>query len=417
MSQGVRVWNDWRIQHPDTYIDLREANLFFRFGKKTTTGENVPLAGINLSGANLSRANLAKVDFTESDLSACYAVGANFQGSCLERSNLAGAYMTECDFALAKLNQIDFRAASLSHCSFFMAKLDRANLRVADFSHSSIIDSSFVDSILTGINLENANLRTSDLTRVDLSGANLTGVSLVGTNLNGANLDRCRVFGTSVWDTDLSNTCQTNLIITPDGEPELTADNLKVAQFIYLILNNQEVRGVIDAITSKVVLVLGRFSEARKPILDGIRTRLRELDYIPVMFDFSRPSTKTFIGTVKTLAGMTRFVIADLTDARIVIQELYMILREFPSVPVQPLLIKGQQPSEVILDYTEFDTFLEIFIYDDQSMLLTKLETAVLDPVEKKLNEITERRSRLKKKLFDTAVISDKSKKVSGGAD
>jgi hypothetical protein len=31
-------------------------------------------------------------------------------------------------------------------------------------------------------------------------------------------------------------------------------DNIKVAQFIYLLLNNEEVRDFIDTITSKAVL-------------------------------------------------------------------------------------------------------------------------------------------------------------------
>ena len=49
---------------------------------------------------------------------------------------------------------------------------------------------------------------------------------------------------------------QKNLIITPHGEPAITVDNLEVAQFIYLLLNNESVRRVIDTITSKVVLIL-----------------------------------------------------------------------------------------------------------------------------------------------------------------
>jgi hypothetical protein len=43
-----------------------------------------------------------------------------------------------------------------------------------------------------------------------------------------------------------------------------------------LSCNNQEIRGVIDTITSKAVLILGRFSEGRKPLLDAIRYELRK---------------------------------------------------------------------------------------------------------------------------------------------
>jgi hypothetical protein len=74
-----------------------------------------------------------------------------------------------------------------------------------------------------------------------------------------------------VWDVKVNDgTKQQNLIITdrPHGQPwivvdnitdadkpEITADNIKVAQFIYLFLDNQEIRGVIDTITAKAVLI------------------------------------------------------------------------------------------------------------------------------------------------------------------
>ena len=78
---------------------------------------------------------------------------------------------------------------------------------------------------------------------------------------------------------------------------------------------------MIDTITSKAVLILGRFSEERKPVLDAIRNELREHNYLPILFDFDPTTNQTIIETVKTLAGMSRFVVADLTDARSVPQE------------------------------------------------------------------------------------------------
>jgi hypothetical protein len=51
-----------------------------------------------------------------------------------------------------------------------------------------------------------------------------------------------------------------NLIITATAEPDITVDNIEVAQFFYLMLNNKKIRDVIDTITSKVVLILGRFT-------------------------------------------------------------------------------------------------------------------------------------------------------------
>jgi hypothetical protein len=77
------------------------------------------------------------------------------------------------------------------------------------------------------------------------------------------------------------------LVITPRDEPEITVDNIEVAQFIYLMLHNQKIRDVIDTITSKAVLILGRFTDERKAVLDALREELRKRDYLPILFDFT----------------------------------------------------------------------------------------------------------------------------------
>jgi hypothetical protein len=121
-------------------------------------------------------------------------------------------------------------------------------------------------------------------------------------------------------------------------------DIIEVAQFIYLLLNNQTIRRVIDSITSKAVLILGRFSEERKVVLDALRDELRksEHNYLPIVFAFQPLINQTTIETVKTLANMARFVIADLTDARSVLQELRGIVPGLPSVAVRLLIEKSK---------------------------------------------------------------------------
>lgn len=55
-----------------------------------------------------------------------------------------------------------------------------------------------------------------------------------------------------------------NLIISMDTEPVTTVDNLAVAQFIYLMFNNENIRNVLNTITPKGVLILGRFSDPER---------------------------------------------------------------------------------------------------------------------------------------------------------
>src|SRR6516164_3832821 len=97
----------------------------------------------------------------------------------------------------------------------------------------------------------------------DLSGADLIAAQLIATNLRGADLTGSRVYGVSVWDIKVNDqTKQQNLVITDRGEPIITVDNIKVAQFIYLLLNNNVIRKIIDTITSKAVLILSLESHA-----------------------------------------------------------------------------------------------------------------------------------------------------------
>jgi hypothetical protein len=99
---------------------------------------------------------------------------------------------------------------------------------------------------------------------------------------------------------------QQNLIITPENEPEITVDNVEVAQFVYLLLHNEKIRDVIDTITSKAVLILGRFTEDRKAVLDALREELRQRNYLPVLFDFEKPHSRNTDETITLLARMAR---------------------------------------------------------------------------------------------------------------
>ena len=104
---------------------------------------------------------------------------------------------------------------------------------------------------------------------------------------------------------------QQGLIITPEGEPAVTVDDLEVAQFVYLLLHNEKIRRVIDTVGKKGVLLLGRFTEGRIVVLERLREELRKRGYLPIVFNFDKPETKDFTETVRLLAGMSKFVIAD----------------------------------------------------------------------------------------------------------
>jgi hypothetical protein len=53
---------------------------------------------------------------------------------------------------------------------------------------------------------------------------------LTHTDLTGADLTGCRVYGVSAWDLKLERAKQRDLIITQPKNPEITVDNIEVAQ-------------------------------------------------------------------------------------------------------------------------------------------------------------------------------------------
>jgi Pentapeptide repeats (8 copies) len=164
--------------------------------------------------------------------------------------------------------------------------------------------------------LEGADLRAANLIGANLRGADLKHATLVGTNLTDADLTGCHVYGISAWDLKLEGAKQRDLVISDSGDAEVTVDNIEVGQFIYLLLHNEKIRDVIDTIGKKGVLLLGRFTEGRFAVLEQLRTELRERDFVPMVFNFDKPETKDFTETVRLLASLSRFVIADITNPR-----------------------------------------------------------------------------------------------------
>jgi len=283
---------------------------------------------------------------------------------------------------LPDLSRVDLRGAHLSESHLREANLRGANLGRANLGRA----------YLEGANLSGARLGRTDLRGANLKGANLRGATLVGTNLEAANLTGCSVFGISAWNVRLEGAVQSNLVITPVGESPIQVDNLEVAQFIYLLLNNQKIRDVIDTITSKVVLILGRFTPERKEVLDSIRDKLRNRDYLPVVFDFEGPASKDLTGTISTLANMARFIIADLTDPNSVPHELATIIPN-TVVPIQAIILKGRRAYPMFDDLKKrYHWVLKPYQYTSKELLITQLPERVIAPAEAKAKRMVRRK-------------------------
>src|SRR5689334_10552544 len=56
--------------------------------------------------------------------------------------------------------------------------------------------------------------------------------------------------------------------------------------------------------------------EGRIEVLELLRGELRKRGYVPIVFNFDKPETKDFTETVRLLAGLSKFVIADITNPK-----------------------------------------------------------------------------------------------------
>lgn len=211
---------------------------------------------------------------------------------------------------------------------------------------------------------------------------------MVRTNLSKADLTNARVHGISAWALNLKGTIQKNLIITLSDEPTITLDNLEMAQFIYLLLNNEKIRGVIDTITTKVVLILGRFTDKRKHILEAIKEELRHHARIPILFTFDKPASRDITETVTTLARMSRYVIADISDPKSIPQEFEAIIPHLPHLPVQPIIQMSQREWGMFEHYANYPWVLPTVRYNQLDDLLVSLPDKVIAPAEAKVKEL-----------------------------
>ncbi|MCX7754318.1 MAG: pentapeptide repeat-containing protein [Anaerolineales bacterium] len=319
------------------------------------------------------------------------------------------------DLSGADLYGVDLSRINLNHANLQKAFLERANLTDADLMHADLSRANLIEARLITANLRRANLARAnlfgsdllgaDLTDADLTAATLANASLASARIEGARVSGCWVYGVNVRDLQGEFSEQTDLIITHRGQPTITVDNIKVAQFVYLFLNNQEIREAIDTLTSKTVLLLGHFGTPdRKAILETLKDGLRKYDLLPVVFEYERPSEKDFTDTIRTLASLSYFVIADMTNPKAAPLDLPTTLPDY-QVPFVPIIQVGERPFAMMNGlHKKYPWVLEPVPYTSAAMLRQELKTAIIDPALKKrnklrFNEIIEQRIKTTREL------------------
>ena len=123
-------------------------------------------------------------------------------------------------------------------------------------------------------------------------------------------------------------------------------------------------------------------------MLDALRDELRKRDYVPIIFDFDKPSGRDLTETITLLARVARFIIADLTDPRSIPHELYAIVPDLRNVPVQSLLLAGTETYAMFDDLRAYPWVLPTHRYTSIDSLLNTLAHSVIDPAEARVIEL-----------------------------
>lgn len=381
LKQGVDVWNRWRKKDSKTKPNLNQDKL-----------NKLELKGYNFLEAEMNKAQIIGCDFESCDF-----YGASLIGSTIKSSNFKGA-----GFSFANLTRTNFKEVDMSY----------SNLRNAIAIKSQFNNVCFENAELNGIDLSkakihgNSSLYHADLSEAILINATLNKVTLdyaklVNAQLYDSTIINCTVFGVSAWYKGVPKK-QHNLRFTDVYDDDIRIDDLNVAQFLNVVLNNHNLTIGLENISSVIVLILGRFSSSRKEILDDLRNELREHGFVSIIFDFEKPSQLSLTRTVKLLAHMSTFIIADLTSAKSVALELQAIVPDI-QVPVIPIIQKDEEPFAMFHDLNaHYDWVLDPVSYDSDESLVSVLKPGIIDRAVKKASQIRRRENRKYKSLSTT---------------
>jgi uncharacterized protein YjbI with pentapeptide repeats len=381
-DKGIKAWNRWRKQlHPDTKPDLSGLDL-----------SKADLSGFDFRDTNFIDGNLADAVFVDANLDAALLTGCN-----LSRANFEGAHILNAVMMNANLEGAYLSGLFAPGVLFIDAKLDGADMRDSDFTESKFAGASLVGTLLQGSVLQKCDFERANLSQADLRGAVLKNASLVDTIVEGAVFDGAEIYGISVWNLQGTPKSDDDLVIVPKEQGLVTTDDLEVAQFIYLMYDNKKIRNILNTVTGKSVLILGRFTPPeRKAVLDGLREKLREHNLLPIVFDFDRPDDKDYTETVQTLAGMSRFVIADVTNPKSTPLELEAIVKQF-KIPYLPIIDSSVDPHPfaMIVDLQKnFHWVLPTVAYSSRDELLANLKLVIIDRALDKHNELQQQKAR-----------------------
>ena len=339
LKKGVHAWNRWRNENPAVIPDLQDANL---------EGPEYPI----MNGINLSRAEMKRA-FAQFR----YISGANLTGASLVEAQLWGANLSSSRLTGADLSRACLRQAFLDN-----ADLQHAELAMTDLSQACAMNARLCRARLRQADLLFANLHSADLTEADLTDARIACANLASCNITGALLDGCHTHG--VWATDVVGepASQARLNISPYEAKPFHVDDLRTAGLVHMLRAGESWSRVVHTLTNRAVLILGRFTEERRAVLEAIAEELRLFNDLPIIFTFDKPPDRSVSETVRILAGLSQFVIVDLTAPKSSPLESHLVVPDL-AVPIFPIIQQGETQFSMFDDLYDYPWVLRGFAY------------------------------------------------------
>ncbi len=289
----------------------------------------------------------------------------------LNKLDFSGIHLTNASIYHAFAEGLNFRRARIVGCHFEEGDFSRT-----DFSGTTFIDTKFNKTIFTDSVFAGSVFPNCNLNRVNLANANFCVEAIIETV----------VYGVSAWDLKTNDEMkQSNLIIerTYDLYSDIIArgqiphmvDDIEMAQFVYYLSSHKKMRNMINILNSKGVLLLGRFKEGGLERLYKLRDWLKAQNYTPMIFDFDRPTNLDYTETVITMAGLSKFILADLSGGSVP-QELHAIMTNFR----KPVIAYAQNGVySMFKDLKRKNPYVFELEYTDDQELLSKMANILKD--------------------------------------
>ncbi len=294
--------------------------------------------------------------------------------------NFSGINLTGVDINRAFAEGLNMQNAVLKNVNFEEGDFSRAN-----FNNSKFINCKFNKTILTDAFFNGSTFHNCNLNRVNLTNADFCVKEITETV----------VYGISAWDLKTSEiSIQSKLVIEKtyglyseiiaEGRIPLMVDNIELAQFIYYLSNHKKLRDTINILNNRGVLLLGKFKDGGLERLYKLRDWFSDQNYLPMIFDFDRPSSLDYTETIVTLSGLSKLVVADLSGNSVP-QELHAILTNF----VKPVIVYHDKVAYSMLkDLKRKNTYFHDIKFDGTAKNLLTLLPSKLKEAEKDFKNI-----------------------------